>query len=205
LSARHPAAAAGFEICFHARHRQRWRALLFFRHVTVTQHVTACFYGSKCRCIRVRESASRKVTCSERSEKSLMRQAVNEIAGCGAWSRGRSTSVVALSSYLQNPSQVFRCAIRREGFAALIQPLAKIRSARASSNCRPRSHTVSVQSRDLVRMPCACLCPVSNLLWRPQLSRGSNSSLRTRLIGKMGTGKHAGCPRTLLGKKCARR
>jgi len=24
---------------------QRWRALLFFRHVTVTQHIAACFYG----------------------------------------------------------------------------------------------------------------------------------------------------------------
>ena len=179
--------------------------MLFFRHVTVTQHITACFYGSKCRCIRVRASATRKVTCSERSEKSLMRQAVNEIAGRGAWSRGGGTSATALSANPQNPSHVFRCAVRREGFAALIQPLAKLRSARASSNCRPRSHTVSVQSRDRVRMPCACVCPVSNLLWRPQLSRGSNSSLRTRLIGKMGTGKHAGCPRMSLGKKCARR
>jgi hypothetical protein len=26
---------------------QRWRALLFFRHVTVTLHMTACFYGPR--------------------------------------------------------------------------------------------------------------------------------------------------------------
>jgi hypothetical protein len=46
LSARHPAAAAvDFEIVFTRVTVQRWRALLFFRHVTVTLRIAAYFYG----------------------------------------------------------------------------------------------------------------------------------------------------------------